>query len=185
MHTTDQLTQIVSTLIDTVDQVTPDQLNGPTPCADFTVHDLLDHMMLLGGALTYGFRGEDAPELTAPPVYGRVPAAEFREVMTDLLAAVSAPGALDRTITTPMGDMPGATLAQLVAFDGLVHNWDVAVATDQQIEYSEDLIGAVDEFARTALLSEMRDGDTFAAAIEPPRDATPLQRLVTFTGRSV
>jgi hypothetical protein len=32
---------------------------------------------------------------------------------------------------------------------------------------------------------EARDGDTFAAEVTPPADASPIQRLVAFTGRAV
>ena len=49
--------------------------------------------------------------------------------MDGLLDAVQSPGALDRTIQTPGGEMPGAVFARLVALDGLVHGWDLATST--------------------------------------------------------
>ena len=185
MQPIEQITQIVSTLTDTVDRISPNQLNDPTPCSEFTVHDVLDHMMVLGGNLTYAFRGEQAPELLPPAAYGRVPAAEFREVMTDLLAAASAPGALDRMVTTPMGEMPGEILARLVAFDGMVHSWDLASSTGQTLAYPDDLVEAVAGFANEALIPEMRDGDTFKTATAPPAGADPIEQLVAFSGRSL
>ena len=41
-------------------------------------------------------------------------------------------------ITTPMGEMPGETFARLVAFDGLVHGWDLASSTGQRFELPAD-----------------------------------------------
>ena len=47
------------------------------------------------------------------------------------------------------------------------------------------MIAAVDEFARGALTSEMRDGDTFKEATAAPADASAMERLVAFSGRSL
>jgi uncharacterized protein (TIGR03086 family) len=185
MEPIEQLSYILPTLNATVDRIQTMQMNDPTPCSKFTVHDVLNHMIVLGGTFTYSFRGEDAPELRAPGVYGWVPAAEFREVMDDLLAAVKSPGAMERQVTTPMGEMPGETFARLVAFDGLMHGWDLASSTGQRFEVPPAVICAVDEFARSALTSEMRDGDTFKDATTVPDDASQLERLAAFSGRSL
>ena len=66
------------------------------------------------------FRGE------TPPADGPAPApgtelARFDASMAALLAAVQSDGALDRTVQTPGGPMPGAVFARLVAFDGAIH----------------------------------------------------------------
>ena len=108
MHPIEQLTYILPTVSSVVDRIQVMQMNDPTPCDNFTVHGILDHMMVLGATFTYWFRGEEAPELSPPGVYGWVPASEFREVMDDLLAAVKSPGAMERTIDSPVGAMPGA-----------------------------------------------------------------------------
>ena len=126
MEPIEQLDHILPTLTATVTRIQTMQMNDPTPCSEFTVHDVLDHMMVLGGSFSYWFRGDDAAGTEPPAVYGWVPITEFREVMDDLLDAVKSPDAMDRVMSTPMGEMPGATFARLVAFDGLVHGWDLA-----------------------------------------------------------
>ncbi|MGD9705326.1 MAG: TIGR03086 family metal-binding protein [Acidimicrobiia bacterium] len=185
MEPTEQLTYILPTLSATVDRIQAMQMNDPTPCTNFTVHDVLNHMIVLGGSFAYLFRGEKAPELKAPAVYGWVPAAEFRKVMDDLLEAVESPGAMERTISAPVGEMPGSTFARFVAFDGLVHGWDLATATGLDYELPPAVVASVDEFARSALTPEMRDGDTFKDATTAPDDASPMERLVAFSGRSL
>jgi uncharacterized protein (TIGR03086 family) len=185
MEPTEQLSYLLPTLSATVDRIQTMQMNDPTPCSEFTVHDVLNHMIVLGGSFTYWFRGDDAPELKAPGVYGWVPAAEFREVMDDLLDAVKSPGAMERTITTPMGEMPGETFARLVAFDGLIHGWDLASSTGQQFQVPPTVICAVDEFARGAITPEMRDGDTFKDAATAPEGSSQLEHLAAFSGRSI
>ena len=105
--------------------------------------------------------------------------------MDALLDAVQSPGALQRTIDTPFGPMPGSMFARLVAFDGLIHGWDLATSTQQAWDPPEDVVAEVDAFARQAIAPEMRDGDTFAQETHAPPDATPLLRLVAFSGRTI
>jgi uncharacterized protein (TIGR03086 family) len=182
---TDQLAAILPALKDLVDQIDADQLTNATPCDEFSVHDVLDHMIVLGAMFAYSFRGMEPPELGAPAVYGRVPAAEFGESMDELLAAVQAPGAMERTIESPFGPMPAPTFARLVAFDGLVHGWDLAVSTGTPFRVAEPVIDAVDAFAREALTDDMRDGRTFCDPTEPPPLGSTLDRLAAFSGRTV
>jgi uncharacterized protein (TIGR03086 family) len=185
MEPIEQLEHIVPMLNALVEHIDPAQLNDPTPCDNFTVHDVLDHMMVGGGTFASMFRGEEATEITAPPVYGRVPSVEFSTAMNGLLAAIQSPGAMDRIVSTPLGEMPGSVFARFVAFDGTVHAWDLATAVGLTFELPAEVVDAVDGFARGALSDEMRDGDTFKHATDAPESATQLERLVAFSGRSL
>ena len=181
----EQLEQILPAVVGVAGGIEPGQLTNATPCSQFVVSDIFDHMIVLGGSFTFLFRGEEPQEVPAPPRDGRVPAAEMQAAMADLLDAVRSPGALERTLDTPVGTMPGEVFARLVAFDGLVHGWDLARATGQSMAVSEDIVAAVDEFARAALQPAMRDGDTFKDETTPPPGASRLERLVAFSGRTV
>lgn len=185
MHPIEQLERILPTVNDLVDGIQPEQLDAPTPCTEFSVHGVLDHMIVLGGSFAYAFRGEEPPEIQPSPKDGRVPAAQFRAAMDDLLAAVQSPGAMDRTVSAPVGEMPGETFARLVAFDGLVHGWDLASSTGQDFQPPAEIVAAVDEFARAAITDDLRDGDTFKAATTAPAGASRLERLAAFSGRSL
>jgi uncharacterized protein (TIGR03086 family) len=172
-----QLGQIGPVLGGVVANITPDQLDQPTPCDGFTVRGVLEHMV--GGATAFAaaFRGEPAgaPDLSDP-------LGSFQPVLGDLVAAISAPGALDQTVEAPFGEVPGDTFARFVALDGLVHGWDLATATGQAYEPPAEVVAAVEEFARGAV-DPLRDGETFGAEIQPAADATPIERLVAYTGR--
>ena len=185
MEPISQLEAIIPTIDDLVDRIDPADLDGATPCDRFTLHDVLDHMIVLGGSFAYLFRGEPAREASAPATDGRVPAAEFRKAMDDLLDAVRSEGAMTRTVITPMGEMPGDTFARLVAFDGLVHGWDIARAAELDYELPADVVAAVDAFARTAITDDLRDGDTFKAQTAPPVTASAIERVAAFSGRTV
>jgi uncharacterized protein (TIGR03086 family) len=105
--------------------------------------------------------------------------------MVELLDAVHSAGAAERVIAAPFGQVPGDAFARFVAFDGLVHGWDIATATGQSYAPSEAVVAEIEGFARQALTEGMRDGDTFAAAVTPPADASALERVVAFSGRPV
>ncbi len=186
MEPTEQLAVIVPILTGVVGRIEPVQLANQTPCAALTVQGVLDHM--IGGARAFApaFRGEQPPDpALAHADRAAHPVSEFRQAMVELLDAVNAPGALDRTVAAPFGEVPGSVFARFVAFDGLIHGWDLASATGQAYDPPLEVVEAVDEFAREAVTPEMRDGDTFALETEAPAGAGVLERLVAFSGRSV
>ena len=185
MDPTTQLARILPAVSEVVEGIRPEQLDDPTPCDRFSVHDVLDHMVVLGGRFAHTFRGEEAPDIAPPAVDGSVPVEAFRSAMGELLDAVRSPGALARSVSAPFGEVPGETFARFVAFDGLVHGWDLARATGQDYAPDPEAVAAVEEFARRALTPDMRDGDTFAAEATHPAGADTLERLVAFSGRRV
>jgi uncharacterized protein (TIGR03086 family) len=180
MDPREQLDQLAPVLGGVVSQIGTGQLDEATPCTDFDVRDVLEHM--IGGATAFAaaFRGEPAPSTGGGDPLGR-----FGQAMTGLTDAVRAPGALDRTIAAPFGDVPGEAFARFVVLDGLVHGWDLATATGQPYEPPATLVAEVDAFAREAIVPAMREADMFAAPAEAPPDATPIERLAAFTGRRV
>jgi uncharacterized protein (TIGR03086 family) len=185
MEPTEQLEAILPAVSDLVDRLDPADLDNETPCEHFTLHDVLDHMIVLGGSFSYLFRGEEPPAQDAPEADGRVPAPEFRKVMDDLLDAVRSEGALARTIVAPVGAMPGETFARLVAFDGLVHGFDIARSAGLTYDLPTEVVTAVDTFARAAITDDMRDGDTFKDPTTPPDGANRIERVAAFSGRTV
>ena len=163
------------------------QLGASTPCSEFDVAGVLGHMTTLGTALAEGFSGQVPAERTGESPQAGSDSSQldaFQRAMDGLLVAVQSPGAMERTIEGPVGPMPGAVLARLVALDGLVHGWDLATSTQQAWTPSDDLVAEVDAFARQALTPEMR-GDAFGPELDPPDDAGSLQRLIAFSGRKV
>jgi uncharacterized protein (TIGR03086 family) len=179
-----QLDEIIPLLEGLVARIGPSDLEAPTACSGFTVAGVLEHMA--GGAELFspGFRGEPAPDTPAAPD-GATLQERWVAAMAELVAAVHAPGAQERTVAAPFGEVPGAVFARFVAFDGLIHGWDLATATGQAYEPRPELVAEVDGFARQALQPAMRDGDTFAEATEAPAGASVLEQLVAFTGRTI
>lgn len=179
MHPLTQFEQLGPVLGPVVVGIRPDQLDEPTPCADFTVRGVLEHMIGGGTAFAAAYRGDAPPEPDFTDPIGGCAA-----MLGELAAAIGAPGALDRTIQAPFGEVDGESFARFVVLDGLVHGWDMAVATGQPYEPPDELVAAVQAFAE-ATLDPLRDGSTFGAAEPTDADATPIQKLAAYTGRSI
>jgi uncharacterized protein (TIGR03086 family) len=177
MDTLTQFGHVGGLLAGVVGGITPDQLDRPTPCSEFTVRGVLEHM--IGGATAFAaaYRGETPTEPDMSDVL-----AGFGPALQNLGAAVSAPGALEKTIAAPFGDLDGDTFARFIVLDGLVHGWDLATATGQAYNPPDELVAAAEDFARQTI-EPLRDGRTFAQAVEPAPDATPIERLTAYTGR--
>ena len=172
-----QLEQLGPHLGAVVAGITSDQLDNPTPCAEFAVRGVLEHMITGATAFAAAYRGEEPVETDL-----RDPLGSFGPVLGDLVAAITAAGALDRIVHAPFSDVPGDTFARFVVLDGLVHGWDLATATRQVYEPPDELVAEAHAFARRTI-DPLRDGDTFADAVEPTPGASPIQRLANYTGR--
>jgi uncharacterized protein (TIGR03086 family) len=180
-----QLDDLMPVLHGLVDRISAEQLDERTPCTNFTVTGVLEHM--IGGASAFAplFRGDGPAAGAGAAAATGTLQDRWRAAMVDLLDAVHSDGAAERTIAAPFGEVPGSVFARFVAFDGLVHGWDLATATGQHYTPRDELVREVDAFARQALAPGMRDGDTFAAETEVPVDAGVLERLIAFSGRQV
>lgn len=160
----------------------PGALDSPTPCAEWAVRDLFDH--LTGGATTFAavVRGEDPAEPRTPT--DDTIAATTLAAVSSLDQALRGPGALEQIVATPFGELPGEVFARILAFDLLMHTWDLARSTGQQVDIPDEVVSAVDGFARQAISAEMRGPHTFGPEVEPPAGASALDRLAAFSGRT-
>jgi uncharacterized protein (TIGR03086 family) len=174
-----QFEQLGPLLGGVIARLRPADLDAATPCAEFTVRGVLEHM--IGGATMFAaaYRGDASaePDFT-DPITG------IQAALGELAASITEPGALDRTIQSPFGEADGEWFARYVVLDGLVHGWDLATATDQAYEPPTDLVAAVTDFAEQSL-DGLRDGHTFKTAVAPTAVATPIERLAAYTGRTV
>lgn len=174
-----QLDQLGPLLDRVVAGISADQLDAETPCADFDVRGVLEHMIAGATMFTGAFRGTEPGEpRLADPLAGFAPTIE------ELFDSMRAPGALERTVEAPFGAVPGETFARFVVLDGLVHGWDLATATGQAYDPPEELVAAVQAFGEQAL-PPLAGSDAFGQPTEPPAGATPIERLAALTGRKV
>ncbi|HUY96718.1 MAG TPA: TIGR03086 family metal-binding protein [Verrucomicrobiae bacterium] len=161
-----------------------DQWSLPTPCPDWTVAEVVTHLVAGTHLFAQALGAESArAEGTALPEPGRVDAS--RRSAQAVLDGVRRPGALEGVVTVPLGSLPGAVALQLRVTEILVHGWDLARATRQPLTIPGDLAREALIFSRAALPAIPPDRHAFAAPQPVPDTAGALDRLAACLGRAV
>ena len=168
----------------------PDELLGaPTPCLEYTLGDLVDHIRQLTIAFTAAAKKD-----TAGMKSGRAPGDaenlgdDWRtRIPRDLSALAEAwrePAAWTGMTMAGGIDLPGE-LAGIITLDELVvHGWDVARASGQDFDQDRESLEAVYAFVKqfSSAGEEAREG-MFGPEVVVPDDAPLLDRLLGLTGR--
>lgn len=170
--------------------VTPDKYGGSTPCASWTVRDVANHVV--EGANWFGLCVNAGAAPDPDPTHGVDYAAgdllaSYDEGVASTLAAFGAPGARERIITLPFGEMPGAAFMGIATNDVFVHGWDLAKATGQNTDLDPEFAAQLLEQARAFIPDGMRGPDgqaPFGTAVTAPAGASAADQLAAFLGRT-
>jgi uncharacterized protein (TIGR03086 family) len=179
MDVTEALDQTFTHAHGVITGVSADQYGDKTPCDEWTVRDLLEHMV----GVVAGMGAAAAGQPRTPFELAADPGAQFEEVATATLGAWRTPGVLDRVIDGGAGPMPARVLAGINLLDTATHTWDLAVATGQPAELPEDVAVAATEAGHMIVSPELRPG-RFGPEQTASDVATTTQRLVAFLGRT-
>lgn len=187
----DQLARALDVTEQVVATVRDEQWIQPTPCTDWTVRDLVDH--LVGGNRLFAgiLRGEPSPSPAdlrggqGVDYLGDDPVAAYRDAADALLAAFRAPGVLERTFAVPIGPVPGVVALHLRLVEALVHGWDLARATGRPVRFPDDLAEQELAFTRGRLTDLPPGRSPFAPPQPVAADAPAIDRLVALLGRQV
>lgn len=152
-----------------------EKLDAPTPCDEWDVTTLLNHMLDTQRYFAGTARGEDvSPPSPNPPddLIGDDPDAAFDAARDDVASAYGAPGVIEKT---------GPSLG--IAFsDLLLHGWDLARATGQDATMPAGLPEAAFEMIHGRFTDDQRKG-IFKAEVPVPADAPAQDKLLAYTGR--
>ncbi|MCX5269323.1 TIGR03086 family metal-binding protein [Streptomyces sp. NBC_00199] len=158
-------------------------LAGPTPCAEYDVKALVNHVFQVVVQFQRLAAKEESEFGEAPDRVGAGP--DWRERLaaeTDLLvAAWSAPGAEEGT--TGAMDMPARLVGSMALLDLTVHVWDLARATGQDFPEADEAVVAELAGAVAVLEPTARRMGVFGEAVAAAEDASPFERLLARTGR--
>ena len=172
-----------------VEGITDDQLGLPTPCPDYTVGDLLDHINSL--SLAFVSAANKTNEVGKRPPMGDAARLgdDWRTRIPPQLAAMAEawrdPEAWTGMTVIGGGDTP-AEVTGLIGLDELiVHGWDIARATDQQLQSDNESLEAcrrvLEMFAVPG--KQVEPGAPFGTVVEVPEDAPLLDRVLGLSGR--
>ena len=157
--------------------ISRDELSKSTPCSEYDVMQLTDHLMnsitLLGGAA-----GAEPPERNSEDSVERQIVAAARPA----LDAWHRRGLTD-TVTIGTNEIPATFAVSILSVEFLVHGWDYATATTHPIDVAESLADYVLGLAHKVITPQGRATVGFDDPVAVPDDAPALDRLIAFTGR--
>ena len=151
-----------------------DKLDETTPCDEWDVRTLMNHMLETQQYFVARARGEDAspPSPEPPELVGDDGVAAYERVRDDTLEVFAQEGVIERT---------GPSLG--IAFsETLLHGWDLARATGQDSTMPQGLAEAAYEMIYGRFTEEQRKG-VFKPEIPTGPSASPQEKLLVYTGR--
>ncbi|WP_156756506.1 TIGR03086 family metal-binding protein [Actinokineospora pegani] len=167
------------------EQVTPAHLDHPTPCAGWTVRDLVNHLAHWTSVVSERTarklpRPED--ELERDYVDTEPWPDFYRDHLRASVQAWQQPGALDGSAVMLTSALPTAQIALMLFADLVTHGWDLATALG--VEYEVDPEVAAAALTGIAGMAERgRQHGAFGAELPPRADASPLDRALALSGR--
>jgi uncharacterized protein (TIGR03086 family) len=180
--------QAVATALEVVENIKPDQLDAPTPCAEFDVRKLVNHLLFWGPPLAGAGRKEQvAPAVEAEPQVDLTAgdwAADLTAHFRTLASAWGEPSAwTGMTSVASPAEMPAEVIGAMVVSEVVVHTWDLARATGQAPTWDDELLAFVHaDVAATA--PEGRAMGLYGPEVPVPADAPLIDRIVGLTGRT-
>lgn len=151
--------------------VGPEQVDLATPCTQYDVRQLVDH--LVGFATSFADKASGVTPAADPAATkaGADPGADYHR-------------ASERLVDGYRDAPEDATPVGVVLMETITHGWDLAKATGQPTPYPEEPVAAALSAGEGMLSPEYRGDDKpFGDEVQVPQSASALDRLVGFMGR--
>ncbi|QWF84888.1 TIGR03086 family metal-binding protein [Amycolatopsis sp. CA-230715] len=182
-------------LLDRLRRVRHEHWAQPTPCAEWTVRQLVSHLVqanLIYALLLRGGRKEQFITIREQDTLGDDPLAAFERAAAECSAEFRAEGALDRAVDYPFGPVVGRQLLGLLIADVVVHTWDLARAIEgderldpELVSWTHANIEAIFDGVSDGPTATDNSGNYFAyPPSAPPRSADPQNLLLHLMGRT-
>ena len=158
-----------------LDAVADDQWSNPTPCTDWDVRQLVDHVITIQRQIPEGLGvpvADDGADIKG----------EWTAVRAAAVEALRQPGVLERTMPGRGGEVPVQMALMPRLSDLILHSWDLARATGGDHRIDPDTAAVVLEFLEPND-EILRSSGTFGPKIDPPPGADAGVKLLFFSGR--
>lgn len=147
----------------------------PTPCADFTAHEVVEHLL---GSLVQ-LAGMAGASLTIPE---QGSAEDKVSVLAGQMIEAWRSVDLAGMVAFGDGEAPAAFLASILPVEVLLHGWDLAQSTGQKLDVSDGVVAYVREIGE-GLIKDGR-GRSFGDEVTPAPDASPIDAFAAYAGRT-
>ena len=160
-----------------VHTIAHDDLSKQTPCREFDVRQLTNHLMnsitTIGKAAGAEFPERDESESVE------------RQVVLAARPALDAwhDRGLEGTATIGPNEAPAKMLVAILSIEFLVHAWDYAKATGHAVDAPDSVADYVMGLAEQIITPQGRTDVGFDQPVPMPDDAGVFERLIAYTGR--
>jgi uncharacterized protein (TIGR03086 family) len=183
--------RVVQLSVEVAANLTADRLALPTPCAGWSLRDLLEHMTAQhrGFAAAAAGNGDDPAAWEVRPL-GAEPLLTYAESADQVTKAFSADGVLERQFSLPevstRRTFPGRQAIGFHLIDYIVHSWDLARSLGVPLEFRPEVLEVGLAVARAVPDGDSRlaPGSGFRPSVPVAADAPMLDRIVAMLGRS-
>lgn len=165
--------------------VADDQWSRSTPCSDWNVRVLCNHLVdesLWTPPLINGLTIDEVGDRFDGDVLGDDPGKAWDDSAKAAVDAVQQDGAMDRTVHLSFGDVPGRDYVLQLFADYLIHSWDLARATGGDERLDPELVERCTVWFES-MESSYRSGGAIGDRAEFPDGADPQTRLLAMFGR--
>ncbi|CRK55608.1 hypothetical protein [Alloactinosynnema sp. L-07] len=171
-----------------VRNVKPDMYDRPTPCADWDVRTLANHLTHWSAVVSERTARKLPVPADGSEAEGTDYAAEadwpefFAERLDRAVGAWGAPGAWEGESVMASDPRPADFIGKMLYGELVLHGWDLAKATGQDFDIDPDLAkAALADAEEIAVMA--REWAAFGAEVRVPDDASTVDRLLAVTGR--
>ncbi|MFN2490391.1 MAG: TIGR03086 family metal-binding protein [Actinomycetota bacterium] len=165
--------------------VEDDQWHLDTPCSDWDVRALVNHLVnedRWTPPLMDGETIEDVGDRFDGDLLGDAPKGIWEEASKEAMVAVQAPGAMERIVHLSFGDHPGSEYAWQLFVDHLIHAWDLARGIRGDDKLDPELVEICYERSKPEE-DALKSFGVFGDKIEPPPGADRQTQLLAIFGR--
>ncbi|ROT31741.1 TIGR03086 family metal-binding protein [Micromonospora sp. HM5-17] len=174
-------------LAEIVRDIKPDRLGDPTPCGEYDVRKLINHLLFWGPSLEGAARKETVPPPAAAETEMDLTGGDWSAALLAQVERIAAawgqPAAWEGS--THMGgptEMPAALVGAMIVTELVVHGWDLARATGQERSWDDEVVGYL--LDRVGTFAEQgRQLGVFGPVVPVPDTAPALDRVLGITGR--
>ena len=180
-----EMTDAANAAARTVANVDASKLGQPTPCTEWDVRTLLNHLIVWTSySLEARANGESVGQDLIDRDFAAAPgfAAAYRAQLDRALTAWADPATWERSLDVMGSPMPSADVAALNIAEMVLHGWDLAAATGQAYTVSEPAAAAAMR-AVEANADLFRQYKGFAEPVEVPPAGSALDRVLALSGR--
>ena len=166
--------------------VTAAQLSSSTCCTEWSVQSLINHSLAVQNfGNTVLSKGNVDPSAmgNVDHILPSEGASAAFKLITDTTLATLKSINLEEIVETPLGAMPGGNFIMIPITDMIIHRWDLAKATGQDVTI-DNAMAELGIQVLTPALAGGREGGAFGPEVSVRPTASAQDRLLGFSGRT-